>query len=117
MSLLTSIPPFTLCSIVADRLILARMATATITKTMERVQPSQSLYLQNLPEKLPKPDLRRALYMLFSPHGPVLDVVALKTPTMRGQAHVLFRNVQDATQAMRALQNYDFFGREMVRRP
>ena len=78
--------------------------------------PNQSLYLQNLPEKFQKDDLKRALYMLFSTYGPVIDVKALKTTKMRGQAHVLFKDVQTATQAMRQCQGYEFFGREMVRR-
>jgi len=52
--------------------------------------------------------------MLFSTHGPVLDVVALKTSKMRGQAHVLFRDAQASTQAMRALQGYEFFGKDMA---
>ncbi|EON65760.1 hypothetical protein W97_04999 [Coniosporium apollinis CBS 100218] len=75
--------------------------------------PNQTLYLSNLPDKLQKPDLRRALYMLFSTYGPVLDVVALKTSKMRGQAHVVFRDVQAASQAMRQLQGWEFFGKEM----
>lgn len=33
---------------------------------------------------------------------------------MRGQAHIVFRDVQASTQAMRALQGFDFFGKEMV---
>jgi len=32
---------------------------------------------------------------------------------MRGQAHVVFRDIQTATQAMRALQGFEFFGFEM----
>jgi U2 small nuclear ribonucleoprotein B'' len=96
------------------------MATTTVAKTNaapdSRVQPNQSLYIQNLPEKLQKPDLKRSLYMLFSTFGPVLDVTAVKSSKMRGQAHVLFRDVHAATQAMRACQGFDFFGREMVRR-
>ena len=36
---------------------------------------------------------------------------------MRGQAHVVYRDIQTATQAMRALQGFDFFGKEMVCRP
>ena len=80
----------------------------------QRLPPNQSLYIQNLPEKLQKDDLRRALYMLFSTYGPVLDVTALKTRKMRGQAHILFKDVQSATQAMRSCQGFDFFGREMV---
>ena len=72
------------------------------------------LYLKNLPDKLQKNDLRLSLYTLFSTYGPVLDVVALKTKGMRGQAHIVFRDVQASTQAMRALQGFDFFGKEMV---
>ena len=36
-------------------------------------------------------ELRRSLYFLFSQYGAVLDVVALKTPKMRGQAFVVFK--------------------------
>jgi hypothetical protein len=84
------------------------------TTNKQSVPPNQSLYLQNLPEKMQKDELKRELYMLFSTYGPVIDVKALKTPKMRGQAHVLFKDVQTATQAMRQCQSYDFFGREMV---
>lgn len=97
------------------------MATTTVAKTStsnmsvdQRTQPNQSLYIQNLPEKLQKHDLKRSLYMLFSTFGPVLDITAVKTSKMRGQAHVLFRDVHSATQAMRACQGFEFYGREMV---
>ncbi len=82
------------------------------------VPPNQTLYVTNLPSsKIQKEDLRTALYMLFSTYGAVLDVVALKTQKMRGQAHVVYRDVQTATQAMRSLDGFEFFGREMVRLP
>ena len=89
-------------------------STPSAALTKLSVPPNQSLYLQNLPEKLPKDDLKRALYMLFSTYGPVVDVNALKTAKMRGQAHVLFKDVQTATQAMRQCQGSEFFGKEMV---
>jgi RNA recognition motif-containing protein len=73
-----------------------------------------SLYCTNLPDKLKKPDLRLALYTLFSTYGTVLDVVAMKTAKMRGQAHIVFRDIQASTQALRALQGFDFFGKDMV---
>ena len=72
------------------------------------------LYCKNLPDKLQKANLRRSLYLLFATYGPILDIVALKTPKMRGQAHIVFRDVQASTQAMRALQGFEFFGKEMV---
>lgn len=74
-----------------------------------------SLYLTNLTDKLRKPDLRLSLYTLFSTYGPVLDVIAMPGAKMRGQAHVVFRDTQTSTQAMRALQGFDFFGKDMVR--
>ncbi|KAF2440866.1 hypothetical protein P171DRAFT_498711 [Karstenula rhodostoma CBS 690.94] len=76
-----------------------------------------SLYVRNLPDKLPKEDLKRNLYMLFATYGVILDVVALKTPKMRGQAHVVFRDIDSSTQAMRALEGSAFFGKDMMPEP
>ncbi len=53
--------------------------------------------------------------MLFATYGVILDIVALKTMKMRGQAHVVFRDIDSATQAMRALEGFNFFGKEIVR--
>ncbi|KAJ6263430.1 hypothetical protein Dda_1993 [Drechslerella dactyloides] len=77
------------------------------------VPPNQTLYISNLNDKIHKPDLKIALYTLFSTYGVVLDVVALKTMKMRGQAHVAFRDVAGASSAMRACQGMAFFGKEM----
>jgi RNA recognition motif-containing protein len=44
----------------------------------------------------------------------VLDVVALKTMKMRGQAHIVYRDIQTATQAMRSLDGFEIFGQKMV---
>ncbi|KAK0748217.1 hypothetical protein B0T21DRAFT_380102 [Apiosordaria backusii] len=78
------------------------------------VPPNQTLYVTNLPSnKIQKEDLRTALYMLFSTYGAVLDVVALKTMKMRGQAHIVYKDIQTATQAMRSLNGFEFFGREL----
>lgn len=82
--------------------------------TREGIPPNQTLYVTNLPSaKIQKSDLRTALYMLFSTYGPVLDVVAMKTMKMRGQAHIVYRDVQTATQAMRALNGAQFLGKDL----
>ncbi|KAA8901863.1 hypothetical protein FN846DRAFT_891702 [Sphaerosporella brunnea] len=75
--------------------------------------PNQTLYVQNLNDKIRKPDLRLSLYTLFGTYGVVLDVVALKTGKARGQAFIAFRDVASATQAMRALDGFNIFGKEM----
>ncbi|KAF8243135.1 RNA-binding domain-containing protein [Wilcoxina mikolae CBS 423.85] len=80
---------------------------------MSAIPPNQTLYIQNLNDKIRKPDLRISLYTLFSTYGVVLDVVALKTMKHRGQAHIAFRDVASATQAMRALDGMNIFGKDM----
>ncbi|KAF2876326.1 hypothetical protein BDV95DRAFT_602322 [Massariosphaeria phaeospora] len=77
------------------------------------ILPNQTLYCHNLNDKLHKDDLRRNLYMLFTTYGIILDIVALKTRAMRGQAHIVFRDIDSSTQAMRALQGFTFFGKDM----
>ncbi|KAL7960970.1 hypothetical protein V8C34DRAFT_275269 [Trichoderma compactum] len=87
---------------------------ASLPAKVQPIPPNQTLYVTNLPSaKVRKPDLRTALYMLFSTFGPVLDIVALKTMEMRGQAHIVFRDIQAATQAMRSLDGQTFLGRPM----
>ncbi|KAI5850039.1 hypothetical protein BZA05DRAFT_400704 [Tricharina praecox] len=75
--------------------------------------PNQTLYVRNLNDKINKQDLRLSLYTLFTTYGVVIDVVASKTAQNRGQAFIAFRDVPSATQAMRALEGFNVFGREM----
>ncbi|KAF5688496.1 u2 small nuclear ribonucleoprotein B [Fusarium denticulatum] len=87
---------------------------ASLPAKVQPIPPNQTLYVTNLPSsKIQKADLRTALYLLFSTYGPILDVVALKTMKMRGQAHIVFRDVQSATQAMRSLEGQTFLGRDL----
>lgn len=75
--------------------------------------PNQALYVNNLNDKLSKQDLRLNLYLLFSTYGTVLDIVALKTSKMRGQAHIVFRDIVSASLAMKECNGTYFFGKEM----
>ncbi|KAF2499615.1 RNA-binding domain-containing protein [Lophium mytilinum] len=92
---------------------MATTSMAIQSRGAPREQPNQTLYCSNLPDKLQKADLKRSLYLLFVTYGPILDIVALKTSKMRGQAHIVFRDIQAASQAMRALQGFEFFGKDM----
>ena len=46
-------------------------------------------------------------------YGPVLDIVAQKTPKKRGQAFVVFRDITAAAAAMRAVQGMAFLGKAL----
>lgn len=59
-------------------------------------------------------ELKRSLYCLFSQYGRILDVVALKTPKLRGQAWVVFSEVTAASNAVRQMQNFPFYDKPMV---
>ncbi|PHH75471.1 hypothetical protein CDD80_2341 [Ophiocordyceps camponoti-rufipedis] len=87
---------------------------SSLPNKVQSTPPNQTLYITNLPSnKIQKADLRQGLYMLFSTYGPVLDVVCLKTMSMRGQAHIVYRDIQTSTQAMRHLDGQNFLGRPM----
>ncbi|CAB4394250.1 RNA-binding domain-containing protein [Rhizophagus irregularis] len=80
---------------------------------MTSILPNQTLYVRNLNEKVNKDELKRSLYSLFSAYGRILDIVALKTMKMRGQAFVVFKEIQSATSAMRGLNGFNFYDKPM----
>ncbi|EOA29305.1 hypothetical protein CARUB_v10025584mg [Capsella rubella] len=77
------------------------------------IPPNQSIYIKNLNEKVKKEELKRSLYCLFSQFGRILDVVALKTHKLRGQAWVTFSEVTAASNAVRQMQNFPFYDKPM----
>lgn len=79
----------------------------------ERDAANQTVYFKNLPTRISKHDLKHHLYCLCSIYGQIIDLVALKTARMRGQAFVVFKEVSSAVAALRALQGFGFFGKPM----
>ena len=59
-------------------------------------------------------ELKKSLYAIFSQFGQILDIVALKTLKMRGQAFVIFKDISSATNAMRSMQGFPFYDKPMV---
>ncbi|KAJ1899837.1 hypothetical protein LPJ66_001862 [Kickxella alabastrina] len=80
---------------------------------MASIPPSQSLYLRNINDKIQKDVLKQTLYSLCIPYGRVLDIVALKTMKMRGQAFVVFGDITSATAALRQLNGRQLFGKSI----
>lgn len=81
------------------------------------IPPNQTIYVNNLNEKLKKEALKKALFAVFSQFGRILDIVALKTLRMRGQAWVVFADVTSASNALRQMQGFPFYDKPMVRAP
>lgn len=77
------------------------------------IRPNHTIYVNNLNEKVKKDDLKKSLYAIFSQFGQILDIVALKTLKMRGQAFVIFKEISSATSAMRSMQGFPFYEKPM----
>ncbi|KXJ17619.1 U1 small nuclear ribonucleoprotein A [Exaiptasia diaphana] len=77
------------------------------------IPPSQTIYINNLNEKVKKEELKKSLYAIFSQFGAIIDIVALKTFKMRGQAFVVFRDLPSASNALRSMQGFPFYDKPM----
>merc|ERR1712029_960347 len=77
------------------------------------VRPNHTIYINNLNEKIKKDDLKKSLYAIFSQFGTILEIVALKTLKMRGQAFVVFKDVTAASTAVKSMQGFPFYDKPM----
>ncbi|KAM9315161.1 U2 small nuclear ribonucleoprotein B'' isoform 1-T2 [Pholidichthys leucotaenia] len=77
------------------------------------IRPNHTIYINNINDKVKKEELKRSLYALFSQFGQVVDIVAMKTMKMRGQAFVVFKELTAATNALRQLQGFPFYNKPM----
>ena len=53
------------------------------------------------------------MYAIFSQFGQILDIVALKTLKMRGQAFVIFKEIPSAVAAIKSMQGFPFYDKPM----
>lgn len=80
---------------------------------MADIRPNNTIYINNLNEKVKKEELKKALYAIFSQFGQILDIVAMKTLKMRGQAFVIFKDISSGTAALRSMQGFPFYDKPM----
>ncbi|KRY41711.1 U2 small nuclear ribonucleoprotein B'' [Trichinella spiralis] len=80
---------------------------------MADIPPNQTIYVNNLNEKIKKDELKRALHAVFHQFGTILDSVCLKNLKMRGQAFIVFKDLNSATNALRSMQGFPFYDKPM----
>lgn len=76
---------------------------------------TETLYIQNLNEKIQIPVLKASLRGLFKSYGEVLDVVAHSNLRMRGQAFVSFASADVAKKALKEVRGFPLYSKPMVR--
>ncbi len=60
-------------------------------------------------------ELKKSLYAIFSQFGQILDILVSPTLKMRGQAFVIFKEINSASSALRSMQGFPFYDKPMVR--
>lgn len=58
------------------------------------LEPKNTLYINNLNEKVPINEMRQILYIMFSKYGKVLDIIIKRNIILRGQAFVIFDDIE-----------------------
>ncbi|WWD18807.1 hypothetical protein CI109_103262 [Kwoniella shandongensis] len=71
----------------------------------------ETLYLQNLNEKVRIPVIKETLANLFKPYRPLLPIVAHRNVRMRGQAFVSFPDVESANTALKDVAEFPLYGK------
>lgn len=84
-----------------------------IVKPRENLPPHNTVYVHNLNEKVKKEELKKSLYHVFSRYGKILEIHAFKYNKLRGQAWIIFDDVQSAVNAVNSMENFNFFGKPM----
>ena len=71
---------------------------------------NETLYVNHLNEKIKTDLLRENLYYLFSQYGDVLEINMRKSRKMKGQAFIVYKDINDASRAKVSLNNFLFLG-------
>ncbi|XP_042046927.1 U1 small nuclear ribonucleoprotein A-like [Salvia splendens] len=74
---------------------------------------NQTIYINNLNEKIKLDELKKSLHAVFSQFGKILEVLAFKTLKHKGQAWVVFEEVSSASNALRQMQGFPFYDKPM----
>lgn len=75
--------------------------------------PNQTLYVNNLNDKINTETLKKSLREVFTAFGGILDVIAMKSLKRRGQAWIIFKETSSATNALKSLQGFPFYNKPM----
>lgn len=75
--------------------------------------PKHTIYINNLNDRIKIDLMKQALHAAFSQFGPINDIVMRKSYRLRGQAFIIFRDIDSAVKALRAMQNFIFYDKPL----
>lgn len=85
-----------------------------VAKRLKVDNVKQTIYIGNLNDQVNPKVLKHNLYLLSTSYGDVIDIVMKpKSRKMRGQAHIIFSNVMEASVAVKRLEGFMFFDKPL----
>ncbi|KAL0720126.1 hypothetical protein Bca4012_034725 [Brassica carinata] len=81
-------------------------AAAVANKAGSEVSQNQTIYINNLNEKVKLDKLKKSLNDVFSQFGKIVEVLAFKTLKHKGQAWVVFDNPDSASNAISKMNGF-----------
>ena len=72
------------------------------------------IQVRNLEERIKVNDLIEALKEIFSEYGEIIDVVAKTNLKAKGQAFIVFEDVESAQNALNEIQGFELFDKPMA---
>ncbi|CAH8320712.1 unnamed protein product [Eruca vesicaria subsp. sativa] len=88
-------------------------AAAAANKAGPEATPNQTIYINNLNEKVKLDELKKSLNAVFSQFGKIVEVLAFKTLKHKGQAWVVFDNPDSASNAISKMNGFPFYDKPM----
>lgn len=80
---------------------------------LAEIAPKHTIYINNLNDKIKVEPMKQSLHAAFSQFGPIVDIVMRKSYRLRGQAFIIFRDVDSAAKALRIMQGLVFYDRPL----
>jgi len=82
-------------------------------KPIESLPPNQTVYVNNLNDKINVETLKKSLREVFAAFGGIIDIIAMKSLKRRGQAWIIFKEISSGTNALKSLQGFPFYNKPM----
>jgi RNA recognition motif-containing protein len=73
-----------------------------------------SVYVRNLDERIQLEELTEALREIFGEFGNIIDIVAKQSLKRKGQAFIVYDDVESATRAIEEIQGFELFDKPMT---
>ncbi|SCP03182.1 U1 small nuclear ribonucleoprotein A, putative [Plasmodium malariae] len=77
------------------------------------IQPNETLYVKNLNDRIKSEEMKKSLKDLFKQYGVIEDLIVMKSFWRKGQAWIVYDNIESSTKALNALQGFVLFGKIM----